>query len=93
MSSKYHRVAVLAIVWEKGDPMFQQGHDHELQNLRSSMQNDFGYEHTEFRIPSEGGREAQHHVNKAISDHIEQHDGPGSPLIIYYSGQIVVFRQ
>ncbi|KAI4681043.1 uncharacterized protein J4E88_005548 [Alternaria novae-zelandiae] len=79
----YLKVAVKIIRWNENIDDFK-GHAEEIARLERIFRDRFGYQCSVHSI--DDNKKPQLDINKAILDHVFEHDDPHSLLIFYYTG-------
>ncbi|KAI4928211.1 uncharacterized protein J4E92_005695 [Alternaria infectoria] len=79
----YLKVAVKIIRWNENIDDFK-GHTQEIARLERIFRDRFGYQCSVHSI--DDNKKPQLDINKAILDHVFEHDDPHSLLIFYYTG-------
>ncbi|KAH7382740.1 hypothetical protein DE146DRAFT_240565 [Phaeosphaeria sp. MPI-PUGE-AT-0046c] len=80
----YLKVAVLMIRWDESIDDFKDRHTEEIARLERIFVDDYGYTCKVHSI--QNFKKPQVDLNRAILNHIYEHDGPNSLLIFYYTG-------
>lgn len=84
LSPGYSKVAVLIIRWDESIDDFNERHTKEIARLQKIFVDQYGYMCKVHSI--QNFRNPQVDLNRAILNHIFEHDGPNNLLIFYYTG-------
>ncbi|KAF1939946.1 hypothetical protein EJ02DRAFT_407390 [Clathrospora elynae] len=84
--SGYVKVAVLVLRWHEDIDDYAAGHTTE--RLKDLFSGRLGYSYKEVKLGTQ--KNPQNTLRTAISNHIDEHDGPNNLLIVFYTGHGLV---